>query len=312
VATADRLTVGIRVPHGLLAGDPAGLRRFIDAAEGAGIDRVCVGDHVTFKNGQGFDGLIHATAVAALSRTLTVQTAVYLLPLRHPVAVARQLVTLAPFAPGRLIFGVGVGGEDRAEMWACGVDPSTRGRRMDESLGILRPLLAGERVTNGGEFFPIDDVPIHPTPDIAVPVVIGGRSPKALRRVARHGDGWLALWVSSDRYSRACGQIDDLAAAHGRTDTYWQHGMHVWCGFGSVRRAAREQLAATMQSFYQLPFDTFERYCPYGTPKDIADALQPYVDAGCRSFNLIAGSGDQDEIIQGAVEVRAQLSRETT
>jgi len=306
------ISVGIRLPHELLGDNAGALPAFVAAAERAGIDRVCVGDHVMFRGGQGFDGLIGATAVAAVSRTLQVQTAVYLLPLRHPVAVARQIASLAPLAAGRLIFGVGVGGEDRAEMWACGIDPASRGRRMDESLNILRRLLLGETVSYHGDFYRTDGVQILPPPRDPVPVIVGGRSSRALRRVARHGDGWLGLWVSPERYANACAQIDDLAATAGRPVTQWWHGMHVWCGFGDSRQVAREMLANRMQSLYQLPFERFDRYCPCGSPADIAEALRPYVAAGCRAFNLIAGSGAQDEIIGGAGEVRALLTAETS
>ena len=66
---------------------------------------------------------------------------------------------------------------------------ATRGRRMDEALTALRPLVAGSEVTMSGDFFTLDRVRILPPP--AVPIVIGGRSDAALRRVARHGDGWL-------------------------------------------------------------------------------------------------------------------------
>ena len=62
----------------------------------------------------------------------------YLLPLRHPVLVARQLADIERLAPGRLVLGVGVGGEDRHEVAICGVDPATRGARMDECLAVLR------------------------------------------------------------------------------------------------------------------------------------------------------------------------------
>ena len=89
--------------------------RGVRAIEASGIDRVCVGDHVSFHGGRGFDGLVQATALAALSE-LEVQTAVYLLPLRHPVPVARQVNSLARSPPGRFLFGVGVGGEDPAEV----------------------------------------------------------------------------------------------------------------------------------------------------------------------------------------------------
>jgi alkanesulfonate monooxygenase SsuD/methylene tetrahydromethanopterin reductase-like flavin-dependent oxidoreductase (luciferase family) len=97
----------------------------------AGIDHLCVGDHVSFFVGAGSDGLISATALLAQQTALPVYVALYLLPLRHPVPVARQLATIAQLAPGRLTLGVGVGGEDRHEIEVCGVDPSTRGLRMD-------------------------------------------------------------------------------------------------------------------------------------------------------------------------------------
>jgi hypothetical protein len=95
VATTSRpLTVGIRVPHDLFEAGPAALRSGVDAIVGSGIDRLCMGDHVSFHGGRGFDGLVHATALAALC-DLEIQTSIYLLPLRHPVPVARQVNSLS-------------------------------------------------------------------------------------------------------------------------------------------------------------------------------------------------------------------------
>ena len=138
--------VGVRVPHGLFGAGADHLSRFASAVEMAGLDRVWVGDHVSFRGGQGYDGLVQAAVLAALTRTVRVQTAVYLLPLRHPVPVARQVASIAELAPGRFVFGVGAGGDDAAEVRNCGVDPSTRGRRMGEALGLVRRLLDGEKV----------------------------------------------------------------------------------------------------------------------------------------------------------------------
>jgi alkanesulfonate monooxygenase SsuD/methylene tetrahydromethanopterin reductase-like flavin-dependent oxidoreductase (luciferase family) len=312
------ITVGLRVPHDLRGG-AAGLREFVAGAEATEIDRLCVGDHVTFKGGRGFDGLVTATALAMASRRLSVQTAVYLLALRHPVPVARQIATLAGLASGRLIFGVGLGGDDAAEVRACGVDPGTRGHRLDEALAVLRPLLAGEEVTLSGSFFQLDRVRIRPAPQPPVPIIIGGRSQAALRRVARHGDGWLGLWVSPGRYSEAVDVIGKFAAEAGRSmpgngeaGGAWQHGMHVWCGLGTSPAAARSRLAAVMEEFYRTPFSKFERYCPCGTPDDIAASLQAYVAAGCRSFNLIpvvdSDVADSDQAaIDGADAVCTRL-----
>jgi len=320
------ITVGLRVPHEL-PGGAAGLRDFVARVEATGIDRLFTGDHVTFSDGRGFDGLLNATAVAVVSRRLTVQTAVYLLPLRHPVPVARQVASLAALAPGRLVFGVGLGGEDPAELRACGIDPATRGRRMDEGLAVLRPLLAGHQVTMRGAFFPLDQVRIQPAPEPPVPIVIGGRSDAALRRVARYGDGWLGLWVSPGRYGDAVGLIGKYAADEGRPKKgegsggaggrrlpwaegaggEWRHGMHVWCGFGDSATTARSRLAAVMEAFYRTPFGKFERYCPCGTPAEVAASLRPYLEAGCRSFNLIPVADSEQAAIEGVDAVRVAL-----
>ena len=232
--------VGYRPPHRLLeVGGPAVLRDVVQRAERLGIDHLCTGDHVTFHGGAGFDGLIHATAFAMMTSRLGVHTSVYLLPLRHPVLVARQVASLLELAPSRVVFGVGIGGEDRAEVLACGVDPATRGRRMDESLAVLRRLMDGERVTAVGEFFTLDEVVIRPVPREPLPIVIGGRSPAALRRVARLGDGWLGVWVSPKRFAETVAEIDDRARQLGRAGTSWRHGMTVWCGFGGSRAERR-------------------------------------------------------------------------
>jgi alkanesulfonate monooxygenase SsuD/methylene tetrahydromethanopterin reductase-like flavin-dependent oxidoreductase (luciferase family) len=302
------VSVGLRMPHGL-SGGVAGLRDFAARVEETGIDRVFTGDHLMFRGGGGFDGLVNAAAVAAASRRLVVQTAMYLLPLRHPVPVARQVATLAELAPGRCVFGVGLGGEDPAELRACGVDPASRGRRMDEALAVLRPLLSGGEVTTHGEFFDLDRVRLPPVPDPPVPIVIGGRSDAALRRVARHGDGWLGLWVSPARYADAVSLIGKYAAQAGRPVPEWRHGMHVWCGFGTSPGAARPALAAAMEALYRIPFARFERYCPCGTPEQVAAGLRPYLDAGCRSFNLIPVADSGQAAIEGADAVRKELAQ---
>jgi alkanesulfonate monooxygenase SsuD/methylene tetrahydromethanopterin reductase-like flavin-dependent oxidoreductase (luciferase family) len=290
----------------------AGLRDFAARAEATGIDRLFVGDHVTFRGGHGFDGLLNAAALAVASPRLTVQTAVYQLPLRHPVPVARQVASLAALAPGRLVFGVGLGGEDPAELLACGVEPTTRGPRMDEALAVLRPLLAGTEVTMDETFFRLDQVRISPAPEPPVPIVIGGRSDAALRRVARHGDGWLGLWVSPGRYAAAVELIAKYAAEADRGATRWQHGMHVWCGLGACAATARARLGAVMEAFYQVPFGKFERYCPIGSPEEIAASLQPYAEAGCRSFNLIPVADSEQAAIEGTDAVRTALRGEHT
>jgi alkanesulfonate monooxygenase SsuD/methylene tetrahydromethanopterin reductase-like flavin-dependent oxidoreductase (luciferase family) len=294
-------------PFELLSQGPDAARELLANVGDAGIDYVCCGDHVSFFGGFGFDGLLQATALAMLHPTLPVHVGVYLLALRHPVLTARQLADFASLAPGRLVLGVGVGGEDRHEVSVCGVDPATRGRRMDECLAIVRRLLEGSAVSFHGEFFDLDDAVIAPAPAVPIPIVVGGRSDAAIRRAGRLGDGWLGIWNSPARFAAATRLAAEEAAAAGRPSPA-RHAMQVWCGLADSRQAARACLAPAMEAFYQLPFEKFERYCPYGTAEDVAEFLTPYVDAGCTEFNLIPRSPDHDQAIAGVAAVKKLLS----
>ena len=304
--TAPR--VGIFAPVGHFS-RPLDQRKSMLAAIGdSGIDHVCVGDHVSFHVGAGADALIDATSMLTHYDDLPCYVALYLLPLRHPVLVARQLASIAEIAPGRLTFGVGIGGEDPHELEICGVDPSTRGRRMDESLAILRELCEGKPVSVDGEFVTLRDAQILPAPSPRIPIVVGGRSDAAVRRAGRFGDGWLGIWVSPGRFDSVVTQIAEHAADADRNPSCFPHAMNVWCGFGGSRDAARASLAAGMQAFYQMPFEPFERYSPYGTPEEVADFLHPYVEAGCTAFNVIPCAGDDETAVGAVAEVRRLLA----
>ena len=299
------LTLGLRVPHELFGG--AELASFAARAEELGLDRLSLGDHVSFRGGKGYDGLIQSTALATVSSRIEVQTAIYLLPLRHPVLVARQIASLAELAPGRFVFGVGVGGEDPHESEICGVDPRTRGSRANESLGLIRRLLDGDEVSFHGAHFDVQGARILPAPSPPVPVIVGGRSEAALRRAARLGEGWLGIWVSAERFAESVATVESYAAEAGFAERCTRHGYQLWCGFGDSATVARPRLAAAMESLYGIPFERFERYCPYGTPAEVAKAISPYVDAGARDVNLIAVSGDHYQTLEAVLEVRRLL-----
>jgi alkanesulfonate monooxygenase SsuD/methylene tetrahydromethanopterin reductase-like flavin-dependent oxidoreductase (luciferase family) len=304
---AGSVRVGMFAPFGLLEQGPETARAFLTQAGREGIDHVCCGDHISFA-GLGFDGLVQATALAMLHPALPVYSGVYLLPLRHPVPVARQLADIARLAPGRLIFGVGIGGEDRREVAICGVDPATRGPRMDECLTIVRQLLTGKPVSFHGTFFDLDEAVIAPAPAEPVPIIVGGRSDAAIKRAGRLGDGWLGIWNSPRRFAAAVEMAAEEAARAARPDPPRRHAMQVWCGLADSKQTARACLAPAMEAFYQLPFEQFERYCPYGTADDVAGFLAPYAAAGCTEFNLIVQAPDHDQAIAGTAAVKRLLA----
>jgi alkanesulfonate monooxygenase SsuD/methylene tetrahydromethanopterin reductase-like flavin-dependent oxidoreductase (luciferase family) len=279
------------------------LRRVADS----GLDHVFVADHVSFHTGFGMDGLIQAATLAALESTLTVQIGVYLLALRHPMVVARQIATFCESAPGRLVLGVGVGGEDRHEIEVCGVDPATRGRRTDESLEVLRAALTGEPFTHRGDHFQVAEGVIRPAPDPPVPIVIGGRSPASLRRAARLGDGWLGVWSTPERYGRTVAAVQEEAERIGRTVPVWRHGLQNWVGVDDDRDVARRRLAKAMEDVYRIPFDRFERFSPYGTADRIAAELAPLVPLGCRDFNIQAIARSPEASVDAVARIKQLL-----
>jgi alkanesulfonate monooxygenase SsuD/methylene tetrahydromethanopterin reductase-like flavin-dependent oxidoreductase (luciferase family) len=297
----------IRTPRGMTGSSAAKLREWVADVEAAGIEGVFSGDHVSFHDGAGYDGLIHATAVAAASERLTVWTAVYLLALRHPVPVARQVASLASLASGRFVFGVGLGGEDPHEVRICGVEPRSRGRRLDAHLDVVRALLTGEEVTVDDEFLSIPGAVIRPVPDPAVPILVGGRSEAALKRTARAGDGWIGIWVSTQRAEAALTTIADHADRLGRPRPE-RNALMVWCGLGDSVEHARSLVAPVMEGIYKTPFARFEKYTPCGTPADIAAAIAPFVRLGFHDVMLNGVAEDEPTLVGLSAEVVRHLS----
>jgi alkanesulfonate monooxygenase SsuD/methylene tetrahydromethanopterin reductase-like flavin-dependent oxidoreductase (luciferase family) len=300
--------VGVRPPLGAFEQGSEVLATYVAHVEAAGLDHLCVGDHVSFRDGYGYDGLVQATALAVTS-SLPVHTSVYLLPLRHPVAVARQVSSLAQLAPGRLVFGVGMGGDDPHELEVCGVDPRTRGRRMDECLTVVRGLLAGDTVNLDGDVLSVHGARVSPPPPRPVPILVGGRSDAALRRAARFGDGWLGVFVGPERWATSRARVEAVAAELGRTRADWRHGLAVWVGFGDSRADAAAPLGAAMEELYRRPFGDFAAYAPHGTAEDVAEALAPYAAAGCGTVNLIPVGADDAMTVEGCARVRELLGR---
>ncbi|MBI2723977.1 MAG: TIGR03619 family F420-dependent LLM class oxidoreductase [Chloroflexi bacterium] len=277
-------------------------------AEAAGADGVFVGDHVTFY-GSGSDALIRLAAIAAATERLTLQTCVYLLALRHPTPVALQAAQVDQISRGRLVLGVGIGGEDPNEWWACGVDPKTRARRTDEGLQVLRSLWTQEETTFAGKYYTLNGVRMRPKPYRAegVPLQVGGRSDAALRRAGRYADGWTGIWVSVRRFTEAGEKIAEFAGEAGRGDVRFPRGMQVWMGVDEDRDVARAKVAASMEAFYKIPFAGFEKYTPYGTPAEIAEFIAPYVEAGCEWVNFVVADAPE-AVLERSLAVREALA----
>ena len=186
--------------------DPDHLERYARHAEACGFEGLYVPEHVVLYPGATLGGyelppslpyadpLDLLAFVAATTERLLLGTAVLLLPLHHPVVLAKRLATIDVLSRGRMrLLTVGLGSLP-GEAEALGVDYASRGRRADEAIDVLRLLWAGgaEGVGFHGEFFDFDRLASFPKPYEAttLPIHVGGSSPAAARRAGRLGDGF--------------------------------------------------------------------------------------------------------------------------
>ena len=136
---------------------------FVTLIDKTGFDSIWVGDHLSMPL-PFFDPFQMLAQAAVVSRRLLLGTGVYLLPLRHPGPVAKQVATLDHLSEGRFLFGVGIGGEFPKEYEVAGVPISERGARLSESIEVVRELWKGKPASYDGKFFQFSDVLMTPPP----------------------------------------------------------------------------------------------------------------------------------------------------
>lgn len=259
------------------------------AAEELGFDSLWSTDHISFANPI-LEGLVALSFFAGATRRITLGTGIYLLALRHPSAVAKQVASLDHVADGRLIFGVGVGGESPADYRAVGIPTTERGTRTDESIDLLRALLGGGDVDHHGRFYDVAGVTISPLPiqQPAPPVWVGGRSDSALRRVGRRGDGWFAYMASPQQLREGTESVAAHAAAAGRNPADITAAVMLPVHVADDRARARREAVEHLSARYDRPFgdDLLDRYCAVGTPAECVERVTGYLRAGARHVVL--------------------------
>ncbi len=165
-----------------------------------------------------FDAAAMLSFVAARTSTIKLGTYVYLLGLRHPFIAARAFATLDWLSGGRALIGAGAGWL-QSEWEAVGVDPATRGARLDEAIAVCRRLWTEETVANDGKHFPFAEVAFDPKPvQQPIPIYVGGESPAALRRAGQLGDGWIGMANTPEAAAEAVSIIRGHMEKAGRAD----------------------------------------------------------------------------------------------
>ncbi len=162
------------------------------------------------------DPWVALTAMGVATERLQLATNIYLAALRDPFTAARAVAAASVFTQGRVKCGVSVGWI-KEEYDLLGIDFRTRGRRLDESIEVLRKLWTGKGVDHKGEFFEFSGALLSPPPAGPTPVWSGGASKPALRRAARN-DGWLGVPMMLDGLLDTIGQLRAMREEAGKLD----------------------------------------------------------------------------------------------
>jgi probable F420-dependent oxidoreductase len=249
---------------------PATILQLALQAESAGFESIWLADHVafpvTFKSEYPYsaqgefptkfaDPLLEPVATMGVlvgaTKRVRIGTAALIMPYRNPVLLARMLVTLDQFSGGRIVLGAGVGWLEEEFKVLDTFDFKKRGRVTDEYLEIFKAICAGGEVGYRGETYAFD--PIHSIPGSVQrphpPIMIGGLSDAALRRVVRHGNGWLAVTAGPEKLAERIATLKRLSEEAGRRFEDITLLFKIFLGIGEPKRSrfdAREPGTGTV------------------------------------------------------------------
>ena len=225
------MRIGVVFPQTEIGNDSAIIKDYAQAAEELGFGHVLAYDHVIGANLASRPGwrppysqadpfhepLVLFGFLAGITRKLEFVTGIIILPQRQAVLVAKQAAALDVLSGGRLRLGVGLGWNP-VEYEALGENFNNRGRRLEEQVAVLRRLWTQELVTFEGRWHKITDAGINPLPvQRPIPVWFGGSDERALRRLARFGDGWFPLSPPNEQCRAMIGTIQRHARDAGRS-----------------------------------------------------------------------------------------------
>ncbi len=269
------MRVGISLTSAYRVTDPReGARWMIEraaAAHDADLDSLFVGDHHSTAPGTYYQG------VPIMGRLLAEwgdrpAGVLFLLPLWNPVLVAEQVGTLASIHGGRFIIQCAIGRDD-AQSPAMGVDAKFRPSMFEESLDIIRRLLAGETVSSDGRF-QFSGARISPVSPEPVEVWVGGSVSKSIDRAARVGEGWLAdpSYGLAEIAAQAA-EYHERAQVHARVPTAVAVRRNVFVG-------ATDEDAARVMEPVLANFTGDRSALLFGSAETVAEQIRPLAEIG--------------------------------
>ncbi len=229
-------------------------------------------------NAEWLEALTTLALVAGVTERVKLGTTILVLPHRHPVLTAKMLASLDHLSNGRVILGAGVGWMEE-EITLLGAPFSKRGAWSDEAIRIMRICWSQERASHTGRFFSFDAIGCFPQPvRKSIPILIGGHTPRALRRVAELGDGWHAAFPALDKLEEGLRLLRE-----------------------ACKKADRrfEDVAITLRAGVAIRQETSPDRRPMtGTPKEIVSDIRRYEALGVTTLVLESRQRDLDDMIQ--------------
>lgn len=253
--------------------------------ERLGFDGLFTGEHLLFHRPV-WDAVSMCTAMACATERIAVGTAATIGPLRHPTLLAKEFAGVDRISGGRLILGIGVGGDNPAEFAASGVPMERRGRRTHETLEVVRRYFSGERFSYDGELYRLEDVQLDPPPARpgGPPLWVAGRQEPTLRRAALLGDGVLPYMITPSSFARMCGRVRGHADAAGRElPSSFAFTAYVYLALGDDDAEARARADEHLAWRYDEPRfigDLAGKYAVGGNAERCAQRLQSFAEAG--------------------------------
>uniref|UniRef100_A0A831T7Y2 LLM class flavin-dependent oxidoreductase n=1 Tax=Thermorudis peleae TaxID=1382356 RepID=A0A831T7Y2_9BACT len=273
-------------------------------------DSVWVGDSILAK--PRLDALVLLGALAAITERVKLGPACMAsTPLRDALLLAYQWASLDFLSGGRTIFvacqgqpGPG-GGQFEEEFAAFRIDPSSRMRRMEETIEILRLTSSQENVSYHGEYNSFDGVTILPRPvQQPIPIWVTANPPvdkpkmreRALRRVARLGDGWMTTMNTPESFAANLQAIEQYAREEGRElGPDFEACLYYNINVNADREAAFQEAKRYLDAYYGVDYDRalVERWVALGTPEECIEQIRAFVEAGATTITLRLASHDQ-------------------
>lgn len=288
------------------------------AAESLGFESAWAWDHILLGSKRPFpflESLTTLTALAMRTDRLLLGTGVFVLALRNPVVVAKVLASLDQVSGGRLILGCAAGWYEK-EFEACGVPFKERGRIFVRNVQIIKRLWTEDQVDGSSDGYVFSRAVMLPKPaQRPRPLILfGGYVETVLRRIARHGDGWLTYFYTPESFRRNWARIRELAAERGRDPATLRNVSQLPICVAPTFEDADRRIRDFIGRYFDVaPWsESTPDSAIRGTPDQCAEQLARHIEAGVEHVVLVPDEYRRDQLEVIARDVLPRLRGTTT